>query len=85
MTTGHVDDARAFRTFLEAKLIGGEPAPSLDECLALWVYENATDDEREDTLAAIRRGLADVEAGRVVPAREAIADLRRRHNLPPLP
>jgi len=36
-------------------------------------------------IEAIRRGLADVAAGRVKPAREAIAELRRKHNLPELP
>lgn len=39
-------------------------------------YENADG----DTFEAIRRGLADVEAGRVRPAREALAELRRKHN-----
>ena len=33
--------------------------------------------EREDTLAAIREGLADVAAGRVRPADEVMAELRQ--------
>jgi hypothetical protein len=57
---------------------------TLIEVLARWKYETESDEEREETLKAIRRGLADVEAGRVMPAREAVAELRRKHNLPDL-
>ena len=37
--------------------------------------------EREATIAAILEGMADVKAGRVRPAREAIEDLMRKHGL----
>jgi hypothetical protein len=36
--------------------------------------KNESDEEQEETLEAIRRGLADVGAGRVTPAREALVD-----------
>jgi len=38
--------------------------------------------EREETLAGIRAGLEDVEAGREQPIAEAFADLRKEFNLP---
>lgn len=84
MSTDRANDLLAFRSFIDEHL-AGETVPSVDEVLALWESENASAEEREDTLAAIRRGLADIEAGRVMPARKAVAELRRKHNLPELP
>jgi hypothetical protein len=40
-------------------------------------YENQTDEEREDTLEAIRQGLADVEAGRVRPFEDFDREFRQ--------
>lgn len=39
-------------------------------------------DDRAETLAAIQEGLADVEAGRVRPAREVLAELANRFDIP---
>jgi hypothetical protein len=85
MSLKRIDDPQAFREFLDAQLADGGANLTLDEVLALWECENQTEAERAETLAAIREGLADVEAGRVRPAREAIAELRRKYNLPELP
>lgn len=41
------------------------------------------DESRNETLAAVREGLADVAAGRVRPMREALADLARKYQIPP--
>jgi hypothetical protein len=84
MAIDRLNDPRAFRDFLDARLTNGGATLTLDEALGLWEHENQTGREREETLESIRRGLADVEAGRVMPAREAIAEIRRRHNLPEL-
>ncbi len=81
MATDRLNDPRAFRDFLDARLSGAGSPFTLDEALGLWEHENQTDQEREATRESIRRGLADVEAGKVMPAREAIAEIRRRHNL----
>lgn len=46
------------------------------------VYENMlglTDDDESATLAAVRRGLADLEAGRTQPLDEAMKGLRSRY------
>lgn len=85
MATDRGNDLRAFTSFANEKLSNGEAILTLDDALCLWDYENQTDAEREAAVQAIRQGLADVEAGRVWPAREAIADLRRKYNLPELP
>ena len=84
MAIQRVNDLRAFRDFADAKLSNGGSAMTLEEALSLWEYENSPDEERGETLEAIRRGFADIEAGRVRPAREALEELRRKHNLPPL-
>ncbi len=84
MATERANDLRAFKCFIDEQLVG-ETVPTVNEVLARWALENETDDEREETLEAIRRGFADVEGGRVMPAREAVAELRRQHNLPGLP
>jgi hypothetical protein len=83
MATDRANDLLALRSFIDEQL-SGETVPTVDEVLARWEYENESEEEREETLEAIRRGLADVEAGRVMPAREAVAELRRKHNLPEL-
>ncbi len=84
MAAERVNDLLAHRSFIDEQ-VSGETIPSVDEVLTLWEYENQSDDERHESLEAIRRGLADVEAGRVMPAREAIAELRRKHRLSDLP
>jgi hypothetical protein len=38
--------------------------------------------DREKELAILRESLEDVKAGRTVPARQAMADLARKHGLP---
>ena len=38
--------------------------------------------ERDETVAAIREALADVEAGRTKPARQALKALAKKHGIP---
>ena len=80
MSTERANDLHAFKCFIDAQL-AGEPVPTVDEVLARWEHENESEEEREETFDAIRRGFADVEAGRVRPARDAVAELRKKHNL----
>ena len=84
MATERANDLQAFKSFIDEQLANGETVPTVDEILARWEYQNESEDERQESLEAIRRGLADVEAGRVMPARDAVAELRRNHNLPEL-
>jgi hypothetical protein len=51
--------------------------------MAPWEYENQTDAEREDTLQAIRQGLANVESGQTRPFAHFDRDFRQKHGLPP--
>jgi predicted transcriptional regulator len=84
MATDRANDPKAFRDFLDARLSNGDSGLTLDEALAHWEIENQSVEEREETLMAIRRGFADIEAGRLRPAREALEELRKKHDLPPL-
>ncbi len=83
MATERANDLHAFKSFIEEQLAGAT-VPTVEEVLARWEYENQSDEEREETLCAIRRGFADVDEGRVIPARDAVAELRRKYNLPEL-
>jgi hypothetical protein len=83
MSTERADDLQAFRSFIDKQLATNGTLPTLAEALARWEYENATDEEREASIQAIRDALDDMRAGDTgIPAKEAIAELRRKHNLP---
>jgi predicted transcriptional regulator len=84
MANERANDLDAFKSFIDEQL-AAENVPSVDEVVARWEYENETDEERQETLEAIAQGLVDAEAGRALPARQAVAELRRKHNLPELP
>ena len=82
MATDRVNDARAFRDFLDAKLLNPGQSVPLDDALGLWEYENQTEAERQETLQAIQAGLDDRHAGRTRPAEDALRELCRKHGLP---
>ena len=46
------------------------------------LVELAAKADREETVAAIREGLADVEAGQVKPARKALKALAKKYGIP---
>ena len=84
MGTERRDDLKSFHEFVGEQLANGGALLTPDEVLELWELQNPSEDQEQETVEAIRRGLVDVEAGRVMPAREALAELRRKHNLPEL-
>ena len=63
-----------FTRFAKAKLREDERELSLEECLQLWRRQI----EEDETIADIKQGLADIEAGRVKPLKEAVDDVRRQ-------
>ena len=86
MATERINDPQAFREFLDSQLTNGGAGLTLDEYLGLWEHENQTDEERAATVHAVREALDDMRAGDTgIPARDAIAELRRKHRLPELP
>ena len=46
------------------------------------LVEAAAKAERGETISAIRKGLADVEAGRTKPARQALKTLAKKYGIP---
>lgn len=82
MAIDRINDSRAFRDFLDAKLENGGASLSLDEAIFEWEMENQTDEEREETIRAIQRGLDDIAAGRVKPAGDALREICQKLGLP---
>jgi predicted transcriptional regulator len=59
---------------------GQDPAVALDEVLAsALAWERR---EYDEAAAGIREGLDDMDAGRTLPAKEALEKLRVEHGLP---
>ena len=83
MATDRRDDLRAFRDFVDKQLGNGGAGLTLEECIGLWDIENQSDQERDETLAAVHQGLEDMRTGRVRPFEEFDREFRMTHNLPP--
>jgi hypothetical protein len=82
MPTERIDDLRAFRDFVDGQLGNGGADLTREECLDLWILENSSESEREARVAEIQQGLDDLYAGRTRPARDALNELRQKHDLP---
>lgn len=78
MAIDRADDLRAFRDFADAQLRNGGVKMTLEEALDLWEFENSPEEQREETLRAIQRGLDDMRTGRTVDAFEFVARMRRQ-------
>ena len=55
------DQLEDFHQFAQVRL-QTEPAESLEELVDLWRLDHPSDEEQADAHAAIRQGLADIEA-----------------------
>lgn len=76
-----LEELRSFHEFIVKKLEeNGPEALTPEEALDLWRFENPTPEEHEANLKAIRDGLEDLNAGRVRPAREVLAELRAKYS-----
>jgi predicted transcriptional regulator len=67
------DDLASFHRFASDRLASGETPESLEELLSQWHDLH----DRDAVNAAIRRGIADVDAGRCESAEQSVEDLRR--------
>lgn len=82
MNSPTIEDLRLFHEFIGRKLEEqGSETLTPEEALDLWRLENPEPAELAANLEAIREGLADLEAGRVHPAREVLAELRRKYRI----
>jgi predicted transcriptional regulator len=82
MATDRGNDVLAFRSFLDERISSAGAGLTLEEALTLWEYENSSEAEREETLTALLEGLEDLEAGRTRPARDVLAEIRRKYEIP---
>jgi hypothetical protein len=80
MATERINDLLAFKGFIEEKLAHAGTNLTLDEALMNWEIENQSDEEREETLQAIRLGLDDMYAGRTVDGFEFVERMRTCHS-----
>jgi hypothetical protein len=67
----------SFHRFASEKIANGGADLSWDELFIQW----QSDCERDEINTAIREGLADVEAGRCLPAAEAMEEIRKEFGL----
>ncbi len=69
------DDIQDFHCFVDEKLANGA-ADSLRQLVVEW-------EERQETNAAVRQGIADIEAGRTEPFFDSQDRFREERGLPP--
>ena len=72
-----LEELELFHEFASRRLAKGGESVSLDELLMEWHDSR----DRESINAAIRRGLADVDAGRYEPAEQALQKIGREFGL----
>lgn len=73
MTTDTRTELNDFHLFVGRLLATKGPAPSPEACIQLWR-------EQSEVLAAVREGLADVEAGRTQSLDEFLDELHARQH-----
>lgn len=71
-------DLDNFHSFASERLTSGGGGLTIDDLVIEWDSVR----NREEINAAIREGLADIDAGRTRPADEVTEELRRKHNIP---
>lgn len=72
------DELNSFHRFATERLSESEVELSIDELVIEWDSLR----NRDRINAAIREGLADIDAGRTRPADEVTEELRKKHNIP---
>jgi hypothetical protein len=83
MSNARRENLHAFRAFIGAQPANGATSLPPAEVLDLGEIPNPIEEEREETLAAIRHGSKDADEGRVRPSEEVDRDFRQKHGLPP--
>jgi hypothetical protein len=72
------DELDNFHRFATDRLRNGEVDLTIDDLVIEWDSRR----DRDEINAAIRHGLADVDAGRTRPANEVTEELRKKHRIP---
>lgn len=72
-----LQELASFTDFAQRQLSGRDSTLSLEDCIRLWRRQS----ESQATIADIRQGQADFEAGLSQPLAEAVDEVRRRLGL----
>ena len=72
------DDLDNFHRFATERLTNGDADLTIDDLVIEWDSRR----DRDEINAAIREGLADIDAGRTRPANEVTEELRKKHRIP---
>ncbi len=83
MATDRANDLQAFRYYIDETLADDGVDLTLEEALARWEEENASESGREETRAAILAGLSDLDTGRFRPFEDFDREFRAKRGLPP--
>jgi hypothetical protein len=82
----HKDKLSVFYAFVGEQSASGGASLTPAEALELWEIQNPAEDEPAATVAALREALNDMRAGDTgVPARDFLAEVRRKCCLPTRP
>lgn len=73
MQNGTLSEVEAFRDFLNERIRAGEVDESVEECVQQWRQLRQPTD---DSISAVREGLAEAKAGLRRPFREVLEELR---------
>ena len=73
-----LQELNSFHQFALNSLRSRDEYVSLENLLETWRAQR----ERDEVNAAIRDGLADIEAGRYRPAAEVMEEFRKKHGIP---
>ena len=83
MASERRDDLKAFHDFVGEQLANGGASLTPAETVELWEIQHPSDEERAATVEALREALDDMRAGDTgIPAREFLAEVRRKYHLP---
>jgi len=72
------EQLESFHQFAQQRINVDPEALSMDELYLMWRTQNPDDVELAESLEALKRGMADAQAGRTRPARDVFSDLADR-------
>jgi hypothetical protein len=83
MNTQVSQELRFFKDFVSEKLESGDAGLTPEEALDQWRSMNPDPEDLQQSVAAVRKALIDMENGdRGRPADDVLSDLRKRYQLP---
>ncbi len=83
MTSEAISELRGFLAFVGEQVHEGHANLTPEECLNRWRTQHPSADDLEESVAAVKEALADMDAGDpATPFDDFVDDLRSRNNIP---